>query len=1275
MHPLFTITKSEIKLLTDEQAREVVARLCMAELEAKALPRSAVSWGGNQRAADGGVDIKVELPGSPVLTGYIPTAYTAFQVKAEKFGPAKVTEELAPQGKLRELFSELAARAGGYVIVSTHDDVSEKHLKPRLTAMTDALKISGLDKKVETGFYDSQKVADWVGSHPMVALWVREILGRGMTGWKPYGAWAYKESDPASAYLIDDDVVVIGPSRAGPMKVLDAINALRGLASENANIRLVGLSGVGKTRLVQALFDERISTENRPLNKNAVVYCDFSEDVAPPPLSMLDALKMSTVEGTLIVDNCSAALHSRLAAENSKGKPIRLITIEHDVGDDSPEDTAFYRIRGTSDDILKQLLTNRYPYLTAIDCSTIAAFSDGNVRVAFALASTATRGGELAALHDNEMFRRLFQQNNQPDPALLLSAETMSLLYSFDGEDLGKDSEIGRLAGIADVSIKTLNRHVNELKNRGLVQERSKWRAVLPQAIANRLAASALEALPENELIAELLDGPDRMARSFSRRLGYLHESSKARSMAASLMKKGGRLGDLFQIDDLAIQMFVNLAPLAIDAALSAVECACRGASIAELRSDRSSSLTKVARAAAYDPALFDRAATVLLMLSREDEEKDKHGSPLEALKSLFHCFQSGTHAPIARRTEYVARLLESSSEVDRQIGLSLLETALSDWNASQTFEQEFGAHKRDYGWWPASFEEMSAWYQPFINLAATLSIAHKPIGSRVRLILAEALRGLLSSRAQWAAIETAVPTVVSSRPWPEGWLALKRIATYDSSHFAPDTKLRLEKLIEQLKPRDLETTIRAKILGRGSFTVDDDIDSDDAKDFERRHARAQEEAKQLGELASRDPHLLDVLLPDLLDATQGGNKIQSFATGLGGASQDPHRFLETCRSKVSRGGVQSLGVVVGFLQGWKARSSTEVDAFLDQAINNDVWVELFPLLQCAVGLTGAGYSRLLICLSQGKTPVERFRSLMYGRVTDAIDVEETFRLVDDIATRQGGEIIAAEILHMVIHCAEERGEAYKKELGRATTGFMNRLNWDAVAFKGNVFDVELSQVISFSVKAAGSFSDIEEAFDKLVAYGRATARAYREFGQYAAPYFRFFPAESLGKVYQPDTDGRYRTALRLVGNQLGRNVEIPIKNMKDESLLAWCRAGGHDRFIFASQTCRLFDSDESDDGESAKRLSTIAVALLNEAASPSETFGLLVQRIEGASFSGPYSVSLIRAKEVLGATKVERPEVRELVSTYIEGLERRITERLETEAAEEQDSQNVSFE
>jgi len=56
------------------------------------------------------------------------------------------------------------------------------------------------------------------------------------------------------------------------------------------------------------------------------------------------------------------------------------------------------------------------------------------------------------------------------------------------------------------------------------------WRAVLPHAIANRLAALALQNIPKSTIEAQLVNGPSaRLLQSFSRRLGYLDGSKGSR--------------------------------------------------------------------------------------------------------------------------------------------------------------------------------------------------------------------------------------------------------------------------------------------------------------------------------------------------------------------------------------------------------------------------------------------------------------------------------------------------------------------------------------------------------------------------------------------------------------------------------------------------------------------------------------------------------------------------------------------------------------------------
>ena len=55
----FEIEAKDISELGDDDLRELVGRLCEAELVQGGLATSSVTWGGAQEAADGGLDVSV----------------------------------------------------------------------------------------------------------------------------------------------------------------------------------------------------------------------------------------------------------------------------------------------------------------------------------------------------------------------------------------------------------------------------------------------------------------------------------------------------------------------------------------------------------------------------------------------------------------------------------------------------------------------------------------------------------------------------------------------------------------------------------------------------------------------------------------------------------------------------------------------------------------------------------------------------------------------------------------------------------------------------------------------------------------------------------------------------------------------------------------------------------------------------------------------------------------------------------------------------------------
>jgi hypothetical protein len=156
------------------------------------------------------------------------------------------------------------------------------------------------------------------------------------------------------------------------------------LSTPGTSTRLAGLSGVGKTRLVQALFDERVG--NHALNRSQVLYADVSESPVPDPNTLASQLIAVKTRAVLIVDNCPPDLHQRLTQNCSRPESsVSLQTVEYDVRDDLPEETNVFRLEPASEEIIEKLLRKRFLYIGEVDARTIAGFSGGNARVAIAL--------------------------------------------------------------------------------------------------------------------------------------------------------------------------------------------------------------------------------------------------------------------------------------------------------------------------------------------------------------------------------------------------------------------------------------------------------------------------------------------------------------------------------------------------------------------------------------------------------------------------------------------------------------------------------------------------------------------------------------------------------------------------------------------------------------------------------------------------------------------------------------------------------------------------
>jgi hypothetical protein len=1234
---MFDVSSDEISQLNDADLRELVGRLCEAELVSRGFSPAAVTWGGNQTATDGGLDVRVALEPTAAVEGFVPRPSTGFQVKTPDMPKSAILDEMRPKGVVRPIFQELSREAGAYVIVSSHGSTSDRALRSRRAAMREALgDVPGSDT-LQIDFFDRTRLASWVRLHPGLITWVKERIGRAFAGWRPYGSWTGSAEGLGAEYLIDEKLRLhLGNHIDDPAQpIADAIDELRDELSKSGKImRLVGLSGVGKTRFVQALFDDRIG--NRPLPPSLAVYTNLSDNPNPLPVGLASDLIANRTRTILIIDNCPPDLHQRLADICAvPGSTVSVLSVEYDVRDDQPEGTQVVTLETSSPGLIQELVARRYAHISEVDTRTIAEASGGNARIAIALAETVGRAETISDLSDDALFQRLFRQRHDPNDALLLAGQVCSIVYSFQGEALtGDEAELPRLASLVGQSSNELYRHVSELLRRDLTQKRGVWRAVLPHAVANRLAALALENIPYDLIHQQIVEGgTEHLARSFSRRLSYLHQHPEAVAIVERWLAPGGLLGDVSELNELGRAMFANAAPVLTEAALLALERAeNRGSSVAVILWCRHRSLI---RSLAYDPVLFERSVRLLTRAALENVDGQDAKEASNVFASLFTIYLSGTHATIKQRLDVIEPLIRADDLKRRALGLLALDSVLETTHFSSVYPFEFGARSRDYGFRPRSNDDVAGWYGEALTLIRRLALIEGTIKQELRDLIARNLRGLWTSGHLTDELDALVRLFAAEGFWREGWTACRQTMRFDRTRLTPTSLTKLAALADDLKPSKLPDRVRAAVLGdsSGGFDIDDIApEADYVGAVERREAAA----RDLGETVAHNDEVFAELLPDLL---RGGNRVWSFGRGFANASHDRNATWQKL--------VYGLGDLppeqrnVQFLRGYLAevwdQDRNLAQDLLDAALVEPNLKTFFPLLQTAVQIDARGVGRLRQAIGSGAVSTLMFANLAVGRTPDQMAAGDLRDLLLLILERDDGFDVVLDILAMRLYSNRQAKRAVEPELLEAGRELIRR-----VQFKKNNQrdDYQLAEVARECLNTPDA-STLAAQLTRRLLLAVATYETYAfDNDDLLRALLQAQPLAVLDALFQgEDFD---RNAGISIFEHLHDYQANPADEISSNDLISWCDNHRELRYELAASFIS-FRHREAENGPVA--WSEHAKMLLAHAPNRRAVLASFVERFRPSSWGGSRATLIEANARLLDSLQ---PEVSAELSTFI---------------------------
>ncbi|MBI6183675.1 hypothetical protein JEQ07_25230 [Serratia proteamaculans] len=1048
------------------------------------------------------------------------------------------------------------------------------------------------------------------------------------------------------------------------------------IRSTNKAVRITGLSGVGKTRIVQALFDETVGTD--ALDRTVAIYVDTGSEPVPSATAMLDKLIAEDRRAIMILDNCPSELHASLASKvSAAGKEVSLITIEYDIRDDKPQTTEVIHIETDGPEVAEQLLIRRFPSIGQNNARRIAEFADGNARVALAIAERVEEGESLALLSDAQLFNRLFEQRNHPDGHLREQAEILSLVYSFSvsSPDAATDELeiLGALSGYPKIQ---LFKAATKLMERHVVQKRSHWRAILPHAIANKLAASALNSIPVDQLRATF-EAPERprLLMSFAHRLGLLHDHAVAKEIVKAWLHPEGLLGQIVNLDDVSTRILNYVAPVAPGALLERIEEMLVTSNFEHIKSrynPQRTAIIKLLQLLAYESKYFERCIKLLICIADQESASNNYDSARNKIKRFFQPYLSSTHASLDQRVAIINECIGSSMAGHRGLGLEMLETALGGPPWTGFGINEFGARPRDYGFRPGN-DELVAWLITFIDILVRLGTSGVPgLEDDARRILADKFRWIWRHGGIRSKLIDAARKLHAHRPWGEGWKAVRSTIYFfhtkrkDNEDVEPLPEI-LVTLERELEPNDLVPAVMAYVLskGRDFWALDADYEHQGPNKFSEIRKILGTKAFKLGHEFAVSPHGLDELCPNLFLRDGMPYRVE-FGKGLANGASDLRIYWQqlVIQLDLQHKSQSDVSVIRGFIEETNSIDSALAQELLDQcAQHSELRFELVNLHSWQE-FTEIDLDRCMSLLDDSDIRPHMYGAILWGEQFSNLPESRVLELAQKLLSKPNGDEVVLEALSMKL--ADKGDAADTLGLALRTIGLsaaIQRFRRDHND-PGGYLDYAMERVIDATLRFDGNEAEKLEWLNTIFAVVDEHFGYIYSFEDAIGITAAWMPKEFLSRIFDGTEDQQQRR-LHFINHD--DSHQSPIAKIDVDILIEWCGTT-KDPQVWASVASGI--NLWSKDGEQSPIcLQDDALRFLEASPDPGAILEIFAEHVAPSSWSGSRANEMQPRVEAIGQLVThERADISKSARAVYEKLTNWVEKEKERERLEDEE-------
>jgi len=640
----------------------------------------------------------------------------------------------------------------------------------------------------------------------LYALQHRKSLYAPLVGWQQWE----EQLDPAVGFYRNEAIDLLD------QQLKQAIQAGAG------SIRLLGLSGLGKTRILLELFRPVLPPSEPTVTfSNRVLYLDCNQQPESVHAELWDKLVVGGEERIVVLDNCPAEIHRAwLRVAHSVRNRLFLITI-----DSNPEEFHKSKIDG-----VEYLMLSKFDLSTVVDemlgaeatlvgpenVPKIKEFAQGIPLMAVLIVNGLKSGEQFVGkLSDKALLDKLLGVRGQ-DGRWRVILRTYAL-FSYLGVEGELRSQVEFVATnevitALDGKPAVLMREFDEVRmhylKREIFEQRGRLVGLRPFPLALSLAQEWLEVCSSAQLV-QVLDElgkrpePDsrQLTAALAEQMRHLGYDDRALEIVEKLVGPGGPFDSAKVLNtepgSRLFRSFVEVNPVAVADNLWRQFAAVPRAKLLALVKGRRN-LVWVLEKLCFDHRTFDIGSRLLYRFAVAENETWANNATGQLLQ-LFSILLAGTEANLTERWQVIEWGLAQQQEDYDALALRAMRAGLAFGHFSRFNGAETQGGKTLEDYQPEETEITQYWTRIIAQLQDFA--INKPVyAEQAGRILLDSLRGICRAKRAYLLLPT-LELLAGQRhfDWPEALQALQQTRRFEQAILPTADLASLDRLLQQL--------------------------------------------------------------------------------------------------------------------------------------------------------------------------------------------------------------------------------------------------------------------------------------------------------------------------------------------------------------------------------------------------------------------------------------------------------------------------------------------